>query len=232
MVLGDGKETWMYSPTRQEYMKGESLRDVTTSVSGSMLLALHLTPLTSLGLDKAAYADTYEEGWSGARLLPDEVIEIGGQRRSCYVVEATLKSTGLPLDRIGPTAPSPSGAAPFATPSGYFMLLQIAGGVAQAGGAGGVSSMYVAPPPGTEPVVVRLWIDKERSLVVRRTVLERAIKLAAPARPTDQPEQTAVQLQLTDTFTSVNTGSAVRDALFVFQPAVGDREISNIRKPR
>jgi hypothetical protein len=112
------------------------------------------------------------------------------------------------------------------------MLLQIAGGVAQAGGAGGVSSMYVAPPPGTEPVVVRLWIDKERSLVVRRTVLERAIKLAAPARPTDQPEQTAVQLQLTDTFTSVNTGSAVRDALFVFQPAVGDREISNIRKPR
>jgi hypothetical protein len=52
LELCDGRTCWSYTSITNEYMTGQRLRDVSSSVGGSMLLGLHL--FTSL---------TVQEGW-------------------------------------------------------------------------------------------------------------------------------------------------------------------------
>ena len=87
-LVRDGTTTWVYASTRGEYMKGSTLRDVSNSVAGPTLLAAHLTPLGNLEA----------EAWTDVRLFDDGVLQVDGEKRDCFVIEATLKSNGLSLD--------------------------------------------------------------------------------------------------------------------------------------
>ena len=195
LIVRDGEATWLYSSAGMEYMKGKTLRDVTTSVSGSMLLGLHLTPLMSLR----------EQELTAATMLSDEAVDIGGDRRDCYVVEGNLEPS-----------------SPFSSASAFLMLLQF---------QGLTDASYQPSPAGAAPARVRLWIDKERYFVLRRSVVENALKTPRQAAQTTGPGR-EVQVRLMDTFTVANVAGAVPDALFAFQPVAGAKEIPNIRVPR
>jgi outer membrane lipoprotein-sorting protein len=82
-------------------------------------------------------------------------------------------------------------------------------------------SFYVEPPPGAAPGRVRVWVDKEQGLVLKRTVIETARHLSQTAT---SPDGMAVELQLTDTFTVARTGNAVSEDLFRFQPPEGSKQ--------
>ena len=88
------------------------------SVAGPTLLAAHLMPLGNLEA----------EAWTDVRLLDDGVLQVDGEKRDCFVIEATLKSNGLSLDSFGPgQPPPPPDTSIFSAPSGLFQLLQLAG---------------------------------------------------------------------------------------------------------
>ena len=79
----DGRTCWSYTSTKNEYMTGQRFRDVNSSVAGSMLLALHL--FTALTVEEGVAAD--------ARIIREEEIEVGAERRSCYVIEGQIRPT-------------------------------------------------------------------------------------------------------------------------------------------
>ena len=204
LLVRDGQATWLYSSARNEFVKGEALRDVASSVSSAMLLSVHMTPLRSFD----------EQQWTNVRLLESETLTFGGARRECYVVEASLKSQGVPWV----TQP---GSTPPVDPN---MVFTAAGSLAQLG-VQALSQIIVAPVPGTvvyyasaqagEFPRLRLWIDKERGLVLQRTVTENTRRFVRTAASTTE---IPVELRLTDTFTAINIGAAVPEALFRFEP--------------
>jgi outer membrane lipoprotein-sorting protein len=204
VLVRDGQATWLYSSVRNEFVKGQALRDVAGSVSSSMLLAVHLTPLMSFD----------EQQWTGARLLESEIFSFGSERRECEVVEASLKSQGLPL-LTPPSSLPPADPYIGSTAAGSLAFL----------GLQALSAIIAAPVPRTVDYFasaqagdfprIRLWIDKERGLVLRRTVTENARRFVQTAQ---SRVEIPVQLRLTDTFTIANVGAAVPEALFRFEP--------------
>ena len=217
LLVRDGTSTWLYSSARGEYLKGTTPTDVLTSVGGSMLLAVHMGPL---GLQSAAL--------TGVRRLGDEVLEIDRAKRECYVLEATLTSSGLSLGAIERRqSPDPDPAA-FSTPSGLFQLLALQGLT-----IGNPRGFYLAAE-GAPPALVRLWVDKERYLVLRRSTTQTAARLAPEqlqqrSQPQSVPVTTQVTLRMEDAFSRAHVGDAVDNAVFAFQPPPGSREIPNVR---
>jgi outer membrane lipoprotein-sorting protein len=212
VLVRDGQTTWLHSTTRNEFVKGQALRDVASSVSGPMLLSVHGLPLT---FD--------EQQWSKIRLLESQTIEVGGERRDCYVLEATLKSQGMQLSAPG----SRRAADPFAafTPSGYFGILSLqALSAIIAPPVAPSTALYFAALSATEFPRALFWIDKESGLVLRRTTTQSARKLKPGAL--SLADTTPVELRLTDTFTLAKTGSAVPESLFRFDPPAGAKEVS------
>jgi hypothetical protein len=67
----DGEACWSYASLRNEYMVGKSLRDVSTSVGGSMQMLFHLFPFLML----------QPEVMQGVRVAREEGIVVGRERR-------------------------------------------------------------------------------------------------------------------------------------------------------
>ena len=126
VLVRDGQATWLYSSVRNEFVKGQATRDVASSVSSAMLLGVHMTPLMSFD----------EQQWTGAHLLESETLSFGGERRECDVVEASLKSQGVPLI----TQP---GSLPPADP---YLGSTVAGSLASLG-LQALSAIIAAPVP-------------------------------------------------------------------------------------
>ena len=92
----DGRTCWSYNSRTNEYMKGNTFRDVTTSVGGSMVMAFHLFTFSILG------EGTIQE----ARAVREEEVEVGKERRKCYVIEGQIPPAALP--RPGDSQQPPS----------------------------------------------------------------------------------------------------------------------------
>ena len=216
-LVRDGTTTWFYASTRGEYMKGSTLRDIASSVSGPMLLAVHLMPLENLGA----------EAWTDVRLLDDGVLQVDGEKRDCFVIEATLKSNGFSVDSFRPGQPPPApDISMFSTPSGLIQLFQMQG-LTNLPSPGA----YLAAA-GAAPARTRLWIDKERYLVLRRSSTQTATKIGSVAPPQSTPQPLApveVSLRIEDVFSRAQIADAVQGSVFTFEPPAGSREIPNVR---
>jgi outer membrane lipoprotein-sorting protein len=227
LLVRDGTTTWLYSGQSGTYMKGSTLREVSTSVSGSMMLASHVVPLERI----------VEEEWSELRKLADDSVVVSGEKRSTYVLEATLKNNGLSLDEIASRSASPSpDTSLFSTPSGLLQLFQLQGLTGQ---RTPLVSYFAAT--GAPPAKVRFWIDKERYFIWRRSSVQTAAKLVitpelTQTQPTSPPNAlvipptSEVTMRVDDQFSRVSFGDAVPDAVFTFQAPEGAREIPNIRQ--
>jgi hypothetical protein len=200
----NGNSAWMYSSDSNEYTTGPTLRSVTSSVAGPMALSVHLFPL--LALDPRQ--------WISPRLVGSESLQVNGETRSCYVIEATLKPTSFPVAQPGAGPPDPD---PAIVTSATFLVTTL--------GLQGMLStppvFYTGAPANAEPPRLRVWIDKERFLVLKRTVAESTQRVSAGAASLS--DAVPVELRLSDTFTVAKTGSSVADTLFEFQPPAGSR---------
>jgi outer membrane lipoprotein-sorting protein len=212
VLVRDGQATWLYSSARNEFVKGPALRDVASSVSGPMLLSVHVFPLMSFD----------EQQWTKAVLLESQTIDVGGEQRECYVVEALLKSQGMSISTPG-TRPAPDEFAAF-TPSGYLGVLGLQALSSLIAPPATLSGAYIAPAAGTAPPRALFWIDKERSLVLRRTITQSARKITPTMQSLDSAP--AVELRLTDRFSLAKTGSDVPETMFRFETPAGAKEVS------
>jgi outer membrane lipoprotein-sorting protein len=81
LIVSNGETTWEYMPNQKKYTKRES------SVGNVDKELYHQIWASALGVIFPRY-DRINEGITRARILPDEVIQIGGNDIDCYVVEA------------------------------------------------------------------------------------------------------------------------------------------------
>jgi len=131
--------------------------------------------------------------WTSPRLLMDETNQLGSDRKNCFVVETTLATTGLPTGSLPPGTPPPS-IDLGSSASAFTTLLQLQGLAGQA--------LYTQPATNATLPKVRVWIDKETSLVLKRVVTESAQKLSFRD---GSPKN--VDLRLTDTYTIARLGN-------------------------
>ena len=82
----DGEACWSYASLRNEYTVGKSLRDVSTSVGGSMQMLVHLFPFLML----------QPEVMQDVRVAREEQIVVGRERRTCRVIEGVIRPRPMP----------------------------------------------------------------------------------------------------------------------------------------
>lgn len=93
----DGRICGSYTSLKNEYMTGQRFREVNTSVGGSLMLGVHLFGFMTLE----------EEALQDAKVAREEVVEVGKERRNCYVTDSftTARIEGLPADLFHFTPP-------------------------------------------------------------------------------------------------------------------------------
>jgi hypothetical protein len=204
----DGRTCWSYTSMKNEYMTGPTFRDVSSSVGGSMLLGLHL--FTSLTVQEGVTPD--------ARIIREEEVEVGDERRSCSVIEG----------QIQPTHPSrDAGKSPNPATLGVSWLLSMVRlqGLA---GQGPAPSYWPWPDEnaveGGQPTSLTLWVDKQSSVVVRSKMSAQLYKRTAVGVE-------KVTVTATDTYTTAAL-QAPPDDLFRFTPPEGAREVPNVASRR
>jgi hypothetical protein len=93
-VCGGGT-CWSYSSLKNEYMVGHTLRDVSTSVGGSMLHLFHGFLFLTL------QADVIQD----ASVAREEEIVVGSGRRICRVIEGVIRPRPISSIRDSPQPP-------------------------------------------------------------------------------------------------------------------------------
>ena len=84
---------------------------------------------------------------------------------------------------------------------------------------------YVPGSSSGPPPHLTWWVDKERSLVLRRAAVESVSKRAINAPATEAG--TPVQLRVTETFTVATLAEALPAALFDFEPPADAKQVPN-----
>jgi hypothetical protein len=207
VLVKDLDTTWLSSSAYQ-FTKGVDLPDVVGSVAAAALAAIHLTSINSFR----------EEDWDESRLLSDETIVVGGEQRDCYVLEATLKLSAVPLDVTKPRASSIDA---------FWRAFSILATASRLPAAVGSDIAYVSQLTDAEPERVRFWIDKTTSLILRRTIFEQRLKGAWEADGSIRlVDKKPVPVQMTATMTAT-TIAQPPETLFQFHPDSNMRELPN-----
>jgi outer membrane lipoprotein-sorting protein len=205
ILMQSGGSAWLYTSDNQEYVTGRGLRSVSGSVSGPTILAMNMLPLMSMD----------PKQWNTPRLLPDEVLQVGTEKRDCYVLEATLKPGGMPLPQQ-PGAPPPSPDSMGSTPSMLLGILALQGMTSRS------DAFYFQAAANASAPRMRVWVDKQDFVIWKRTVDEPAQRMFAAAQ--SQADMKPVELHMTDTYTVARTGDAVPASVFQFVPPPGSKE--------
>ena len=212
LQLCDGRTCWSYTSKANEYMTGQRLRDVTSSVGGSMVMALHL--FTSSAFEDRVAQDV--------KIVREEEVEVGDGRRSCYVIEAQIHPILPSMKESKPPNPATLGV------SWAVSMLRLQGLAEQ----GPVPSYWPWPdesPTGAgQPTALTLWIDKRDWIVVRSKMAAELYKLrAAPAGQAAEK----VTVTVTETYT-IAAAQAPPEDVFRFTPPEGAREVPNVASRR
>ena len=212
LQMCDGRTCWAYTSMKNEYMTGQRLRDVASSVGGSFMLGVHL--FSFMTLEEGALQD--------AKVAREEEVELGKGRRRCYVLEGVMP----PSPRPRPDGPPPSGRPGVDSFVSALGLQGLAGA--------GERTFYSPWPPDEnatavgEPTRVTLWIDQEAHVVVR-------IKMSAQLYKRHVGNQSQmverVAVAVTDSFTTT-TMEAPPAGLFEFKPPEGAKEVPNVASRR
>jgi hypothetical protein len=212
LQLCDGRTCWSYTSMKNEYMTGQTFRDVNSSVAGSMMLGLHLFTSSTVGEGVAP----------DASIIREEEIEVGGQRRSCYVIEGQVQPT--PHSRTESKPPNLASLGVWWLAS--MVRLQ---GLAE---PGRVASYWPWPDENATGVgqstTLTLWIDQHASVIVRSKMSAELYKLRADASG-EAGEKVA--LTAAENFTVAALG-APPDDVFRFTPPEGASEVPNVASRR
>ena len=212
LQMCDGQICWAYNSVKNEYMTGQTLRDVASSVGGSFMLGVHL--FAFMTLEEGALQD--------AKVAREEEIELGNGRRRCHVIEGVMQP---------PPRPRPDGPPPSGRPGVDWFLFAL--GLQGLAGAGQRTSYSPWPPDENaaavgEPTHVTLWIDQNAHVVVRSTMSARLYKRRAEREGQSIDK---VGVSVTDSFTAA-TIETPPTALFHFTPPEGAKEVPNAASRR
>jgi hypothetical protein len=209
VVACDDDVCLLYQSRTKEFSRGRSYRDHFSSVGGSIFL----------GYSGFVYTPLVEGAVADAKLVGEAEIEVGREKRKCYVVEGTMPATPIDSDK------------PQATLNLDWLLSMLA---LHDLGEGKTPQMYSPRPRGerptkpAEPTRVTLWIDQTSHLVCRSRLS--APYFTAPAdERTGQAKDGPVQVTATFTFTVVE-GTAPPKDLFRFTPPPDAKEVPNMRE--
>lgn len=204
----DGRTCWSYTSLKNEYMVGNSFRDVNTSVGGSMLMAFHLFTFSML-----------EDGTvRNARIVREEEVQVGKERRTCDVIEGEIPATAL----RGPGGPN---KPPSPASLGVFWLVSMLSlqGLTDEGRTTRYTASLDDNAAGVgEPTRVTLWIDRSASVIVRSQMAGQLYKGSA----TTGWAAEKVAVTVTDNFTTASV-QAPPDDFFRFSPPEGAKEVPN-----
>ena len=209
----DGRACWSYTSVKNEYMTGDSFRDVNTSVGGSMLMAVHLFTFSTL-----------EEGTvQNAHIVREEEVRVGKERRRCFVIEGEIQTASF----LGPGGskkpPSPASLGAFWLVSA--LTLQ---GLAEGDRGTRYSPWLDEQAVGSaEATRVRLWIDESAHVIVRSTMAAQLYKRTMGSE--QAAEKVAVTVTESFTIAAVN---APPDDVFRFTPPEGAKEVPNVASRR
>ncbi len=209
----DGANCWSYNSTKNEFMKGERFRDVSTSVGSSVLLGLHDVPFSILK-EGRAMAD--------ARLARVEEVEVGNERRKCYVIEGALPPAATVAELKKSTEPPTLGI------QWLVSMLALQGLAEQAQRA------FYSPWPdenGTtagDPTLLTLWIDQASHLLVRSSMSTYMYKRGVGNDSTGS-QKVGITAAITFTVAAAGTPPA---HLFRFTPPDGAIEVPNAASRR
>lgn len=97
--MSDGQTQWVYMPAEKQYTKKPFDKDAPSAFD----------PGKSEALKMAVFSDEQFNDLKSARILREEVLEVGGQSINCYVIEAEF---GLGASKDDVAKAMPSGKAP------------------------------------------------------------------------------------------------------------------------
>jgi hypothetical protein len=210
----DGQTSWFFLGQTNEFKRGTGATTVLGPTAATMFTALHLAPLGRF-VDQSLQVE---------QSLKDEAIEIGGERKECYVLEGTVKPQTRPKIPNERTT-FPEEYNPVGMPTGIYMLFEMHGfGTAQEG-----RTLYLPPTGKTASVKFALWVDRRDSTVWQCRIVEKASKSAAK-EPNRGDEEKLVTLELTDTFSVVKIDSAIDPGSYRFTPPADAKEVQEFTK--
>ena len=212
LQLCDGRTCWSYTSLKNEFMTGERYRDVNTSVGGAMLTALHLFTFSALA----------EGAIQDARVVREEEIAVGMERRRCYVIEGTIPVPPLPSGPGKPSAPPTLGMF-------WFLSMLSLQGLAEEKRTTMYSPWVVGKESSAgEPTQATLWIDQDTHVLVRSKMSGWLYKRLVTK---DSQAIERIAVNVTNSFTIAAVKAPSTD-LFSFTPPPGAKEVPNVASRR
>jgi hypothetical protein len=157
-----------------------------------------------------------------AKIVREEEIEVGDERRSCYVIEGQIHPILPSITESKPPNPATLGV------TWLVSMLRLQGLAEQ----GRVPSYWPWPDENAagvgQPTGLTLWIDKRAWIVVRSKMSAQLYKLRAAAA--GQAVET-VTVTATDTYTTATVEAPPKE-LFLFTPPDGAKEVPNVASRR
>jgi hypothetical protein len=200
LVIGDNQAT-LFTQSKKEYMQGTSLSSISTSVGGSMMLSIFLTPFEILN----------EDGIKEAKVVRSEKVLVDKQEHDCYVIEGVRQ----PPARFDLEQP------PKKVVLGFDFQLMMISGFLPAEFVG----MYSLAEK-NHGGAFTLWIDQKTHLMLKSKT--RASVLLHSEKSIG--DKNGLELQVTDTFTKATINTALPKELFQFKAPAGSKQIRNERE--
>jgi outer membrane lipoprotein-sorting protein len=205
LMACDGETGWVYSSAGNQYIERPASRQLYGPTASTMFQAVHLAPLRRL----------CDGSLQEPKLLDDETLTIGQEKRVCYVLECQSKPPELELPD-GRKVPSP-----LATSQGLLMLLMI----------NGLSEGPMAGPGAGPSAPVQLWIDQASSAVWQIRQQEPAKTMMEPgaAEPGAAAAGDAI-LTMLDQFTVARFNDEVQAEVFRFVPPPNANQVEKFEQ--
>lgn len=223
ILVSNEAEGWWCGPEEDKTHKTGKGILKSGAISAHFLLPVHAFPFALL-----------EEGVvQKARVVREEVIEVEGERRSCVVIEGTMKATYF--DEFE----SKRGKLADAIARGVLAIGDLARGVSppspeipRALGIDGMLNVLnrylifvdlrAEYKPKAAETQVTLWVDKTQHLLVKTTLSSTLRKLWIDEDKPVKQQQEEVQVTMTDSFTRLKINEEVPKEMFRFVPPAGE----------
>jgi outer membrane lipoprotein-sorting protein len=222
LQVGDGTSGYLYSSAHKMYRRGDTLWSLSESILGPVLANAHLFPF--MALTEGATED--------ARLVREEEIEVGKERRKCIVITVRVPNPdisgmmkkALDAGKEGKAAANASALEKempkaFIAAGWNFSKLRSFGYL----GTKMPATYNASATKEKQFTDVTLWIDKEKMLLVRAEFRESAQKVAdlvVLSLPAGE-----VELQVSEQFMVAEIDTKLKDDLFTFVPPPDAKEV-------
>ncbi|MCE9526770.1 MAG: hypothetical protein K8R36_12035 [Planctomycetales bacterium] len=224
LQVGDGTNAWFSSSAHKMYRRGDTLWSLSESIMGPVLANAHIFPFQALS--KGAAKD--------AKFVREEEIECGKERRACIVITAGVPNPdlagmmGKALAQQGKSAERAAQNLEKETPQAFIGVSWNLSMLNAFGYLGNQMLPRFTASAAKEKQFtdVTLWIDKERSLLLRAEFREAAQKVADPMVPSAPGSE--VELRVTEQFTVAEIDMKLKDDLFTFVPSKDAKEVGKI----